>query len=56
MIWSATIRPSLLCLSAIASLLEGQELTPEARKSCGAIVGTMSASLEVNEMFAARPT
>jgi len=47
-------RPSLLCLSAVSSLLQSQELAPEARKSCGVIVGTMSASLEVNEMFAAR--
>ncbi|HEY3256016.1 MAG TPA: beta-ketoacyl synthase N-terminal-like domain-containing protein, partial [Polyangiaceae bacterium] len=47
-------RPSLLCLAAVASLLDGQALTPEARKSCGVIVGTMSASLEVNELFAAR--
>ncbi len=47
-------RPSLLCLSAVSSLFEAQELSPEARKSCGVIVGTMSATLEVNEMFAAR--
>jgi len=47
-------RPSLLCLSAASNLLEGQPLAPEARKSCGVIVGTMSASLEVNELFAAR--
>jgi 3-oxoacyl-(acyl-carrier-protein) synthase len=47
-------RPSLLCLSAVSSLLEGKELTSEARKSCGVIVGTMSATLEVNELFAAR--
>ena len=47
-------RPSLLCLSAVSSLLQSQELAPEARKSCGVIVGTMSASLEVNEVFAAR--
>ena len=47
-------RPSLLGLSAASSLLEAQELAPEARKSCGVIVGTMSASLEVNELFAAR--
>lgn len=47
-------RPSLLCLAAVSNLLESQELTPEARKSCGVIVGTMSASLEVNELFAAR--
>ena len=47
-------RPSLLCLTAASHLLEGQTLTPEARKSCGVIVGTMSASLEVNELFAAR--
>ncbi|HYP97729.1 MAG TPA: beta-ketoacyl synthase N-terminal-like domain-containing protein [Polyangiaceae bacterium] len=47
-------RPSLLCLSALSNLLEGQPLTPEARKSCGVIVGTMSASLEVNELFAVR--
>lgn len=47
-------RPSLLCLGAVSSLLESQALTLEARKSCGVIVGTMSASLEVNEAFAAR--
>jgi len=47
-------RPSLLCLAAVSSLLDGLELTPEQRKSCGVIVGTMSATLEVNEMFAAR--
>jgi 3-oxoacyl-(acyl-carrier-protein) synthase len=47
-------RPSLLALSAMSSLLETRALTPEARKSCGVIVGTMSASLEVNEIFAAR--
>ena len=47
-------RPSLLCLAAVSNVLEGQELTPDARKSCGVIVGTMSATLEVNEMFAAR--
>jgi 3-oxoacyl-[acyl-carrier-protein] synthase II len=47
-------RPSLLALSAASSLLDAQELTSEARKSCGVIVGTMSASLEVNELFAAR--
>jgi len=44
----------LLCLGAVSSLLESQALTLEARKSCGVIVGTMSASLEVNEAFAAR--
>ncbi|HET7543446.1 MAG TPA: beta-ketoacyl synthase N-terminal-like domain-containing protein [Polyangiaceae bacterium] len=47
-------RPSLLCLTAISNLLEVQELPPAARNSCGVIVGTMSASLEVNELFAAR--
>lgn len=47
-------RPSLLCLTAASQLLEGQALTSEARKTCGVIVGTMSASLEVNELFAAR--
>jgi len=47
-------RPSLLCLGAISSLLQSQALTAEARKSCGVIVGTMSATLEVNELFAAR--
>ena len=47
-------RPSLLCLAAVSNLLEGHPLVPDARKSCGVIVGTMSASLEVNEMFAAR--
>ena len=46
--------PSLLGLSAIATLLRAQPLAPEACKSCGVIVGTMSASLEVNELFAAR--
>jgi 3-oxoacyl-[acyl-carrier-protein] synthase II len=47
-------RPSLLALSAAANLLEAQPLAAEARHSCGVIVGTMSASLEVNELFAAR--
>jgi len=47
-------RPSLLGLSAAANLLEAQPLSVEARRSCGVIVGTMSASLEVNELFAAR--
>jgi 3-oxoacyl-[acyl-carrier-protein] synthase II len=47
-------RPSLLCLTAASSLLEGHALPPDVRKVCGVIVGTMSASLEVNEMFAAR--
>lgn len=47
-------RPSLLCLSAASNLFEGQPLSPEARKACGVIVGTMSATLEVNELFAAR--
>ena len=47
-------RPSLLCLSAVSSLLQSQELSPDARKSCGVIVGTMSASLELTEGFAAR--
>lgn len=47
-------RPSLLCLGAIANLLEGHPLSREARRSCGVIVGTMSASLEVDEMFASR--
>jgi len=47
-------RPSLLCLAAISNLLESEALPAEARKACGVIVGTMSASLEVNEMFAAR--
>jgi len=47
-------RPSLLCLSAVSSLLQNQELSNETRRSCGVIVGTMSASLEVNELFAAR--
>jgi 3-oxoacyl-[acyl-carrier-protein] synthase II len=46
-------RPSLLALSAIADL-HASALLPEQRKSCGVIVGTMSASLEVNELFAAR--
>ncbi len=46
-------RPSLLALSAVASLHAAGHL-PEARKSCGVLVGTMSASLEVNELFAAR--
>jgi len=47
-------RPSLLCLAAVSSLLQSQELSKQARRSCGVIVGTMSASLEVNELFAAR--
>ena len=47
-------RPSLLCLTAVSSLLEAHTLTSDARKSCGVILGTMSASLEVNETFAAR--
>jgi len=47
-------RPSLLCLAAVTNVLSGHELAVEARKSCGLIVGTMSASLEVNELFAAR--
>jgi 3-oxoacyl-[acyl-carrier-protein] synthase-1/3-oxoacyl-[acyl-carrier-protein] synthase II len=47
-------RPSLLCLTAASQLLEAQPLTADARKTCGVIVGTMSASLEVNELFAAR--
>ncbi|MEO6601293.1 MAG: beta-ketoacyl synthase N-terminal-like domain-containing protein, partial [Polyangiaceae bacterium] len=46
-------RPSLLALTAIANL-HAAGLLPEQRKSCGVIVGTMSASLEVNELFAAR--
>ena len=47
-------RPSLLSLTAIASLFPAQLPATDARKSCGVIVGTMSASLEVNELFAAR--
>ncbi|HEX3850768.1 MAG TPA: beta-ketoacyl synthase N-terminal-like domain-containing protein [Polyangiaceae bacterium] len=47
-------RPSLLTLSAAANLLVRQPLPAEARHSCGVLVGTMSASLEVNELFAAR--
>ncbi len=47
-------RPSLLCLSALAQVLELQSLPVETRQACGVIVGTMSASLEVNELFAAR--
>ncbi len=46
-------RPSLLVLTAIANLYAAGVL-PEQRKSCGVIAGTMSASLEVNEAFAAR--
>ena len=46
--------PSLLGLSAVAVLLQAQPLATEARRSCGVIVGTMSASLEVNELFAMR--
>jgi 3-oxoacyl-[acyl-carrier-protein] synthase-1/3-oxoacyl-[acyl-carrier-protein] synthase II len=46
-------RPSLLALSAIANLHAARAL-PSERKACGVIVGTMSASLEVNELFAAR--
>ncbi|HEY5376535.1 MAG TPA: beta-ketoacyl synthase N-terminal-like domain-containing protein, partial [Polyangiaceae bacterium] len=47
-------RPSLLALSAAANLLERQPLAAGARHGCGVLVGTMSASLEVNELFAAR--
>lgn len=47
-------RPSLLALSAAASVLELQGLPHEARHSSGVIVGTMSASLEMNELFASR--
>jgi 3-oxoacyl-[acyl-carrier-protein] synthase-1/3-oxoacyl-[acyl-carrier-protein] synthase II len=47
-------QPSLLTLSAISGVLQTHSLTPEAKKTCGVIVGTMSASLEVNELFAAR--
>ncbi|MEP7052341.1 MAG: beta-ketoacyl synthase N-terminal-like domain-containing protein [Pseudomonadota bacterium] len=51
-------RPSLLGLSAVASVFASQTLAAgldaEARRSCGVLVGTMSASLEVNEAFAAR--
>jgi len=47
-------RPSLLALAAAANVLQAQPLAVEARKSCGVIVGTMSASLEVNELFASR--
>lgn len=46
-------RPSLLALTAIANLHAAGAL-PESRKSCGVIAGTMSASLEVNELFASR--
>jgi len=44
--------PSALTLSAIASVLAAAHL--EARRGCGVIVGTMSATVEVNEAFAAR--
>ncbi|MEO7037252.1 MAG: beta-ketoacyl synthase N-terminal-like domain-containing protein [Polyangiaceae bacterium] len=50
-------RPSLLGLSALASVLETPQLAAfdaGARMGCGVLVGTMSASLEVNELFAAR--
>ncbi len=47
-------RPSLLCLSALAQVFGIETLPAEARQACGVIVGTMSASLEVNELFAAR--
>lgn len=46
--------PSLLALSALTSLLERHELPPEARRGCGVIVGTMSATLECNELFSLR--
>jgi 3-oxoacyl-[acyl-carrier-protein] synthase II len=46
-------RPSLLALTAIANLHAAGAL-PAQRKSCGVIAGTMSASLEVDELFAAR--
>jgi len=44
--------PSALTLSAIASVLEGARLERPAK--CGVVVGTMSATVEVNEAFAAR--
>jgi 3-oxoacyl-[acyl-carrier-protein] synthase II len=47
-------RPSLLGLCAVSSVLERMPLALAARQSCGVLVGTMSASLEVNELFAAR--
>lgn len=47
-------RPSLLTLAAISNVLRTRELAPSVRNACGVIVGTMSASLEVNELFAAR--
>jgi 3-oxoacyl-[acyl-carrier-protein] synthase II len=44
--------PSALTLSAIASVLAGASL--EARHRCGVLVGTMSATVEVDEAFAFR--
>jgi len=44
--------PSALTLSAIASVLTGSELSK--RQAAGVIVGTMSATLEVDEAFALR--
>jgi 3-oxoacyl-[acyl-carrier-protein] synthase II len=47
-------QPSLLTLSAISSVLQTHSLAPESKQTCGVIVGTMSATLEVNELFASR--
>lgn len=47
-------RPSLLALSAIASVLEQHAIAEAERAACGVIVGTMSATLEANELFASR--
>lgn len=44
--------PSALTLSAIASVLQSGEVL--ARKTCGVVVGTASATVEVNEAFATR--
>jgi 3-oxoacyl-[acyl-carrier-protein] synthase-1/3-oxoacyl-[acyl-carrier-protein] synthase II len=44
--------PSALTLSAIASVLGTTNL--ESRQTCGVVVGTMSATVEVNEAFALR--
>lgn len=45
---------SLLALSAINQVFERHPLDGDERKACGVIVGTMSASLECNELFSQR--
>lgn len=47
-------RPSLLALTAIASVLPQQGIAETERAACGVIMGTMSATLEANELFASR--